>query len=66
MINEEVKKIYCLLHLPVGTPGTIGQFCGPCLTVRPAKLQLVSFPAFPINLRDIISTLLTLFSWSVL
>ena len=36
----------------------IGQFCGPYFTVRPAKLQLVSFPTIPINLTDIINILL--------
>ena len=41
-----------LLYLSVCTHGVIGQFCGPYVTVQPAKLQLVSFPAQLINLRD--------------
>ena len=45
--------------------GVIGQFCEPYFTEQPAKLQLVSFPAHPINL-DIINILLTSFSQSVL
>ena len=39
-------------YLSVSTPGVIDQFCGPYFTLRPVKfeLQLVSFPAGPINL----------------
>ena len=40
---------FLLLYLSV-TRSVIGQFCGPYFAVRPAKLQLVSFPKRPINL----------------
>ena len=46
-----------LKYLSVSTRGVIGQFCGPYFTVRPAKLQLVSFLAHPTNLIDIINIL---------
>ena len=45
--------------------GVIGQFCRLFFTVRPANVE-VFFHVRPINLRDIINILLTLFSWSVL
>ena len=41
-----------LSYLSVSTRGVIGQFCGPYFTVRPAKLELVSFPTHLINIRD--------------
>ena len=55
-----------LLYLPVSTHGVIGQFCGLYFTVLPVKLQLVSFPTRPINVRDLVNILLISFSWSVL
>ena len=39
--------------LNLSTHVVIGQFSGPYFTVRPAKIESCSFPARPINLRDI-------------
>ena len=55
LVCEEVPGptvFITLLFLSVSTPGVFGQFCGPYFTLRPAKfeLQLISFPARPINL----------------
>ena len=56
-----------LLYLSVSTRSVIGQFCGPYFTVRSAKFESCSFPAPPINLRDILINILqTSFSQSVL
>ena len=54
------KKNYTL-YLSVRMCSVIGQFCGPYFTVQHTKLQLPSFPARPINLRDIILNI-TLFA----
>ena len=51
-------EYWCLLYLSISTRGVIGQFCRPYFTVRPGKLQLISFPARPINLRDVTNILL--------
>ena len=59
-------EYHLLLYLSVSTRSVIGQFCGPYFTVRPAKFESCSFPALPINLRDIINILQTSFSRSVL
>ena len=55
-----------LLCLSVSKCSAIGQFYGPYFSIQLAKLELVSFPAHPINLRDMINILLTSFSRSVL
>ena len=52
-------------YLSVSTRVVIGQFCGPYFTVRAAKIESCSFPARPINPRDIVNILLTSFSRSV-
>ena len=57
---------YLFLYLSDTTRGVIGQYCGPYFTVQPAKLQLLSFPARPIDLRDKINILPTSFSRPVL
>ena len=46
-----------LLCLPFSTRGVIGQFSGQYFTVRPAKFDSCSFPARPINPRDMINIL---------
>ena len=38
-----------LLYLSVSTRVVIGQFSGPYFTVRPAKIEICSFPARPIE-----------------
>ena len=55
-----------LLYLSDSTRVVIGQFSGPHFTVWPAKIESCSFPARPINLRDIINILPTSFFRAVL
>ena len=54
---------FFLLYLSVSMHGVIGQFC--ISLYNPLKLQPVSFPVRPFNLKDIINISLTLFSWSL-
>ena len=54
------------LYLSVSTHGVIGQFCRLYFTTYSPLNLKVSFPTRPINLRDIINMLLTLFSQSML
>ena len=66
-LNQRCKNYYNNYnYLSGSTRGVIGQFCGLYFTVRPAKLEKSFFSKHPINLKDIINILLTLFSWSVL
>ena len=53
------RLITFFINLLVSMRGVIGQFCRPCFTVRPTKLQLVSFPVCPLNLRTLVSFILS-------